>query len=64
VSLPEPRDALLVAGRENPDLLDEYCDVESEINHTFQNGRSLNSIREAIRNGEPPKVAIGGDWNM
>lgn len=58
-----PRAALLIAGRANPELLDEYCTVEAEIGHTFQNGRSLASIREAIRGGESPG-AISGAWNM
>jgi 3'-phosphoadenosine 5'-phosphosulfate sulfotransferase (PAPS reductase)/FAD synthetase len=58
-----PRDALIAAGRANPTLLDEYCDIENEIGHTFQNGRSINSIRDAIRAGEQPK-ALHGVWNM
>jgi 3'-phosphoadenosine 5'-phosphosulfate sulfotransferase (PAPS reductase)/FAD synthetase len=58
-----PRDALLVAGRANPDLLNEYCELENEIGHTFQNGRSINSIRDAIRAGEQPK-SLHGAWNM
>ncbi len=58
-----PRDALLVSGRANPELLDEYCELENEIGHTFQNGRSISSIRDAIRAGEQPK-ATHGAWNM
>lgn len=58
-----PRDALLIAGIANPELLDEYCAVEQEIGHTFQNGRSLAEIRDAIRAGEKPKT-VGGAWNM
>lgn len=46
------RSALLVAGKLNPGLLDEYCEVEQETGHTFQNGLSLVSVRDAIRKGE------------
>lgn len=58
-----PRDALLVAGRANPELLDEYCDLEKEIGHTFQNGKPISAIRDAIKAGEQPK-SLRGDWNM
>jgi 3'-phosphoadenosine 5'-phosphosulfate sulfotransferase (PAPS reductase)/FAD synthetase len=58
-----PRAALIIAGRANPELLDEYCDIESEIGHTFQHGRSLAEIREAVRVGEQP-AALSGAWNM
>jgi 3'-phosphoadenosine 5'-phosphosulfate sulfotransferase (PAPS reductase)/FAD synthetase len=58
-----PRDALLLAGIHNPALLDLYCDVELAIGHTFQNGRSINSIRDAIMAGEQPKI-LSGAWNM
>lgn len=58
-----PWDALLIAGRANPQLLDEYCETETEIGHTFQNGRSINSVRKAIQAGEQPKY-LHGKWNM
>jgi 3'-phosphoadenosine 5'-phosphosulfate sulfotransferase (PAPS reductase)/FAD synthetase len=58
-----PRDALLVAGRANPELLDEYCDLEEEIGHTFQNGKPIREIREAIQRGEQPRN-LHGAWNM
>lgn len=58
-----PRAALLVAGRANPELLDEYCEVETDIGHTFQHGRSINSIRDAIRAGEQPQP-MHGAWIM
>lgn len=60
-----PRDALIISGRENPELLDEYCAVEKEIGHTFQNGRSIQSIKDAIAAGEQPnRKALDGVWNM
>lgn len=58
-----PRAALIVAGKANRELLDEYCDVEQEIGHTFQNGRSLSEVREAILAGEVPGE-MDGNWNM
>lgn len=58
-----PRDALIVAARANPRLLNEYCELEEEIGHTFQNGRSIGSIRDAVQAGEQPKQ-LHGAWNM
>lgn len=58
-----PRPALIIAGRANPKLLDEYCAVEDEIGHTFQSGRSISEIRDAIRAGEQP-AELSGAWNM
>ena len=60
-----PKSALILAGRENPELLDEYCDLELEMGHTFQHGKSLNDIREFIR--QNPSVEIDAQeekWNM
>lgn len=58
-----PKAALMIAGKANPELLDKYCDVEEEIEHTFQNGRSLCSIRDAIKAGETAEE-MDGKWNM
>jgi 3'-phosphoadenosine 5'-phosphosulfate sulfotransferase (PAPS reductase)/FAD synthetase len=58
-----PKAALMIAGKANPELLAEYVAVEKEINHTFQNGRSLASIQEALQAGEQiPQM--NGNWNM
>ena len=59
-----PRNALLTAGLHNPELLDEYCALEAEIGHTFQHGRSLASIREALQAGERPAAQTDDKWNM
>jgi 3'-phosphoadenosine 5'-phosphosulfate sulfotransferase (PAPS reductase)/FAD synthetase len=48
--------ALMLTGRHNRELLDEYVAVEQEIGHTFQNGRSIESIRDAIDAGEEVPV--------
>jgi len=50
------RDALLISGRANPALLDEYVAVEERTGHTFQNGKSLGEIKQAIADGEQPKA--------
>jgi len=57
-----PKDALVIAGIENPELLDEYIEVEKEIDHTFQNGFSLQEVRELINSGYKPKNI--NDWIM
>lgn len=57
-----PFDALVIAGKANPELLDEYIAVEQEIGHTFRNNFSIASVKEAIENSyTPAKVA---DWVM
>lgn len=60
-----PRNALLISGIANPATLAEYVKVEEEIGHTFQNGRSLKSIQDAIAAGEQPtRTDLTGAWNM
>ncbi len=58
-----PKAALIVAGRNNPELLDEYVRVEDKINHTFRKDMSIRSIRDAIESGEEVG-AMTGAWNM
>lgn len=58
-----PRAALMISGRANPELLQEYVDVEREIGHTFTAKMSLESIQQAIQAGEQPE-AMDGNWNM
>lgn len=58
-----PRAALLIAGKANPELLDEYCKLEAEMGHTFQNRKPLSAIRDALAAGEKPKD-VSGAWNM
>lgn len=57
-----PFDALVRAGRANPDLLDEYVAVEKKINHSFRKDCSLASVKSAIENGYEPKSVT--DWVM
>lgn len=57
-----PFDALVVAGKANPELLDKYIAVERKIKHTFRDGFSIASVKDAIDNGyEPKRIA---DWVM
>jgi 3'-phosphoadenosine 5'-phosphosulfate sulfotransferase (PAPS reductase)/FAD synthetase len=58
-----PRNALLIAGRHNPELLARYVDVEKKIGHTFRQKQSLAEIQSALAAGEQPGK-VGGAWNM
>jgi 3'-phosphoadenosine 5'-phosphosulfate sulfotransferase (PAPS reductase)/FAD synthetase len=58
-----PFDALVIAGRENRALLDEYIQVEEEIGHTFKKDLSLKDVRDAIEAGYEPGQKIE-DWVM
>jgi 3'-phosphoadenosine 5'-phosphosulfate sulfotransferase (PAPS reductase)/FAD synthetase len=49
-----PRNALLLAGRHNPALLDRYVAVEDRVGFSFQAKLSLRSVRDAIERGEEP----------
>lgn len=49
------RDALLLAGRHNRPLLEEYVRVEREIGHTFKRHLPIAEILEAVDRGELPK---------
>ncbi len=57
-----PKAALMIAGKHNPELLDEYCRVEEKIGHTFRNGFKIAEVRDAIQRGEQPGAVT--TWNM
>lgn len=57
-----PFDALVVAGIANPELLDEYIQVEKEIGHTFRDKFSIASVKDAIQSGYIPKKV--DNWVM
>ena len=61
-----PKSALTIAGRHNPDLLDEYVAFEERIGHTFTHTMSIASVRDAIRSGAPVAVTDDDatDWYM
>jgi 3'-phosphoadenosine 5'-phosphosulfate sulfotransferase (PAPS reductase)/FAD synthetase len=48
------RDALLLAGIHNPDLLAQYVAVEKKICHDFKHGEPISEIQDAIARGEKP----------
>lgn len=57
-----PFDALVIAGINNPVLLDEYAEVEAEVGHSFRDGFKIAEVKEAIVLGYiPEKIS---DWVM
>lgn len=61
-----PKSALVIAGRHNPQLLDEYVAVEQRIGHTFRHKLSIAAVRDAVRRGEPAVVSASDAacWRM
>jgi len=57
-----PFDALVLAGEENPELLDRYIEVERKIGHTFRDKFSIKSVQAAIDNNYKPRNI--NDWVM
>lgn len=57
-----PFDALVIAGKANPALLQRYVDTERKIGHTFKAGMAIASVQEAIATGYQPKQVQ--DWVM
>lgn len=57
-----PFDALVIAGIENPELLDEYIEVETEIGHTFRHEFSIALVKTSIESGYVPEKVL--DWVM
>lgn len=59
-----PKWALLIAGRENRELLDDYVRVEQKIGHTFRQNFKIEEIQAALDDG----VAVGTEdvknWDM
>lgn len=57
-----PREALIIAGRHNPELLAEYVRVEEKIEHKFRQNLSMAEVKAAVDAGEvPQEVPI---WQM
>jgi len=50
------RSQLLLAGRHNPELLAEYVQIETQIDHTFTQKQSLAEIQTALAAGEEPNM--------
>lgn len=58
-----PKAALVLAGRNNPELLDEYVEVERQIDHKFRMDISLAELKELVDSGEDAGT-MNGKWNM
>jgi len=57
-----PKAALVLAGKHNPELLEEYVQVEREIGHRFTLKTSIAEVQQAVQAGE-----TGGsmkDWTL
>ena len=51
-----PREALLIGGLHNPELLADYVGVEGRIRHTFRQNQTLIEIQTALAAGERPRA--------
>lgn len=58
-----PKDALVIAGRHNRDLLDTYVDVEEKIGHTFRKELSLAQVRDLVDSEYQPTGSVAS-WAM
>ncbi len=58
-----PRDALAIAGQENPGLLAEYVETEQAIGHKFRVNLSLVEVQRAVEAGNVPE-RCEGSWCM
>lgn len=47
-----PKEALMIAGKANPELLADYVSAERTMGHTFRNGFKIESVQQAIERGE------------
>jgi 3'-phosphoadenosine 5'-phosphosulfate sulfotransferase (PAPS reductase)/FAD synthetase len=57
-----PKDALVVAGKHNPELLDRYVEVEKKIGHSFRDGFSISTVKDLIDSGYVPQKI--SNWIM
>lgn len=58
-----PKPALVLAGKHNPELLDEYVEVEAEIGHTFKVGLTMAQVKQAVQDDEP-EAPMDGNWGL
>jgi hypothetical protein len=49
-----PRNALLLAGKHNPELLAEHVELERRIGHRFRLELPLADIQKSLDDGEEP----------
>lgn len=58
-----PKAALVIAGKANPELLDEYVQIEQDIDHKFRQDCSMAEVKQAVEAGDVAGE-ISSDWNM
>jgi 3'-phosphoadenosine 5'-phosphosulfate sulfotransferase (PAPS reductase)/FAD synthetase len=58
-----PKHQLMLSAKLNPELFDEYVQLEIKIGHRFRKELSLVEVKQAIEAGEEIK-ADDGAWNM
>ena len=59
-----PKWALLIAGRENPELLADYVRVEKKIGHDFRLGFKIEEIQAALNEGVSVGTEDVKNWDM
>ncbi len=60
-----PKDALILAARHNPELLDEYVSVEARIGHRFRLDVSMAEIKREVERGyTTDDRMIEANWNI
>lgn len=59
-----PKKALLLAGYHNPEILQQYVEVEREIGHRFRQDLALADIQAELQAGFVPSGDITDKWNM
>jgi 3'-phosphoadenosine 5'-phosphosulfate sulfotransferase (PAPS reductase)/FAD synthetase len=59
-----PRSQLIRSARENPELFEEYVQVEERIGHSFRKELPLVEIKRAVERGEQGEAGDDGCWNM
>jgi 3'-phosphoadenosine 5'-phosphosulfate sulfotransferase (PAPS reductase)/FAD synthetase len=57
-----PKAGLILAGRENPDLLREYVQIEQEIGHSFRQDLKIADVLTAVEAGDAPGPV--SSWEM
>lgn len=55
--------ALMIAGKHNPELLDEYVKLEAKTGHDFRHNFKIASIQDRLNRGEQPPVKVAS-WSM
>lgn len=58
-----PKSALMIAGKHNPQLLQEYATLEVRIGHKFRQNLAIADVKAALDAGEPVDTKVE-PWNM